>query len=117
MIALLRAQGAASIPISYARKKYGQTIGWPLGALIDALNLFPLDVSSTPTYTPSPSPTYSPTHSPTYSPTPSPTTTSSLPTSAYYSGSSFVQPHQNFIIKKSKQEPMQPHPLRPFVSN
>jgi len=44
VVSLLRAYGA-TLPISYARKKYGQTIGWPLGAIIDELNLLPLDLS------------------------------------------------------------------------
>jgi hypothetical protein len=62
VVALLRAQGAETIPIQYARKKYGQTVGWPLGALIDELNLLPLDLKPT---TPCPQENRAPARSPT----------------------------------------------------
>jgi len=45
VVSLLQAYGAQDLPISYSRKKYGQTIGWPLGAIIDELNLLPLDLN------------------------------------------------------------------------
>jgi len=47
VVSLLRAYGAENTPMSYAQKRYGQTIGWPLGAIIDELNLLPLDLSPT----------------------------------------------------------------------